>query len=179
MDDYFNLIKYFHNEEYIINKMKNINIKNVEYKAIYASYNKILLLKQYEKELNIKPLEIEKLEKDINKTISIELYNKIKVSFRSIEGHPRTYNECIEYYIKKLSHMFRTLKIILTERKRINGKKCTLYCINKTQIKFYFELNYNKDPIRVNFDNYLLEKFKNEIKIYNEDDDNYFIYDII
>ena len=112
INDYLNLVRLFYNEDLINHKLLVLNKNNVEYKAIYSNYNKIKSLFDLEKEGNINRFEIK--HKEINEPVNISdiLYNKIKISYNSIEKKPLLYNEFINYYVCKLKHVVGKTNII-------------------------------------------------------------------
>jgi hypothetical protein len=81
------------------------------------------------------------------------------------EQKPETFNDCLEYYVHKLKNIFNGLNIIKTKIKQINKTRKAHYTINRDKIKYYFDLHYFISQDRKNIDKYLLEEFKNEIKI--------------
>lgn len=164
-DDYLNLIRLFTIDEIIKEKLNNVNKNNVEYKAIHSNYNKISLLRRLEKELGIETFQIEKLKEDKSIIINEQLIKEINKSFISVEI-PKTYNDCIEYYVKKLKNLCGNIKIIDTDRVYNNyiKKKITRYTINEETLKFYFELHYLSNPTRSNIKPGLLKRFKDNIK---------------
>jgi hypothetical protein len=164
LEDYLNLIRYCTKIERIKEKVARINKNNVEYKAIYTINNKILLIHELENELKIKKFDISKLTIDKPFKISDDLLKKISIAFRC-EIKPETYNECIEYYVNKLKNIFGKINVLQGVKKQINKIRSVHYSINKDVIKFYFELHFYSDPYRENTDEYVLSKFKDEIKI--------------
>ena len=62
---------------------------------------------------------------DKSQEITEELLYKINRVFRC-ESHPKTYNECIEYYTNKLKHIFGVINIFHGVKKQVN-KKCSLF----------------------------------------------------
>lgn len=108
--------------------------------------------------------DISKLTIDKPFKISDDLLKKISIAFRC-EIKPETYNECIEYYVHKLKNIFGKINVLQGVKKQINKIRSVHYLINKDVIKFYFELHFYSDPYRENIDEYVLSKFKDEIKI--------------
>jgi hypothetical protein len=175
-DSYLNLIRLFQTDESILNKLNSINKNSVDYKAIYSTYNKINLLRQLEKELNIETFEINKINEDKPIKINNELITKINTAFRT-DQTPESFNEFIEYYISKLKHLTGNIEIIKGIKKQVNKKRGIHYSIINENLKFYFDLHYLSNPTRYNIKPSLLEKFKTEIKImtdeeFNKVDDN-------
>ena len=161
----------FYDKDLINSKLLALNKNNVEYKAIYSNYNKITLLFQLEKECNINRFEINHKENDEKINISDILYNKIKIAFNSIEKKPVLYNEFINYYVSKLRHIIGKTNIINKSNIQINKVRRVRYSINETELKYYMDLNYLKNSTRDNFNQHLLEQFKNSITIYDINND--------
>ena len=82
---------------------------------------------------------------------------------------PKTHNEAMTQYISKLKNLFNELNIITSVSKRtmIEGVRNmkTSYAINKNNLKFYMDLNFFKNPMRNNFNEYLLKEYTEEIEI--------------
>lgn len=85
LNSYFNLLKLFKTDEYINEKIDDLNIKSYSVKIVNNVHNKIFLLRKFEKLFNIKPFDFDfKLENecDINKLTNYE-FIKYKKIFRS------------------------------------------------------------------------------------------------
>ena len=89
-------------ENVLIQLFYNNNITNT----------KIKLIKELESEANILRFQIIHKDNDELINISDELYNKIKIVFRSVENKPLTYNKFIVYYVAKLNNIIRNINII-------------------------------------------------------------------
>ena len=177
---YMNLMRFFSDDETIKEKIAIAKDKNVEYKTLYYIYNKISLIKEFEKAIKIESLEVNKIA--INKPIILpyELINKINTAFRSV-ANPKTFNECIDYYVHKLKNIFGKLDIIVSEKKQVNKIRSMHYTIDNEKLKRYFDLHFIRNPTRNNMDKNLLNRLDIPIKTYNyeynaddyEDDDVY------
>jgi len=174
-DDYFNLIKLLRPENKILYKTKEASKQTTNYKNIYTSYYKVSLIWQLEKEMKINRFEFDKLEDDKPFKISDELIKNINVSFRC-SIYPTTYNEFIEYYVNKISHMTGNIKIVSSVKKQINKKRQQVYNIDKDILNKYVELYKLTDERRKNliecpyFNK--LEATKEPIKETNNNDNN-------
>ena len=169
-ESYFNLIRYFYKPSIIETKLKDMDRNNVEYKAIYSTYHKIKLIHELEKELNIKPFDIQKLDEDKEIIINDNLIDKINKTFKATKTNINSYNKYIEYYINKLKNLFSNIEIIKSKKIQKNNKRCVHYTIDNDILKHYFDLYFLSNNSPYNFDPYLLAKYENDIdqfKIYN------------
>lgn len=169
-DEYLSLIAYFRSDDYINKKVNKIKDNLTDYKTIHTRYYKIQLLKEFEKDAKIKPLDFAKPDEDENITINEKLFKKINCSFRSEQKLPKTKHEAINYYIKKIESLFGKLGIINTtkERKMANKerKMITSKSFNVEQLKYYFDLHYYSEPTKnsLKYNEYLLTEYKDVIK---------------
>jgi hypothetical protein len=170
LKNYLNLIRLFYSDNEINIKLSQLNKNNVEYKTIFSDYNKIKLLKELETEAKINRFDIEHKEQDEDINISDNLYNKIKISFRSKEIKPLTYNAFINYYVMKIKHILGNIILIDKNKVQINKKRIMRYSINKDILKHYMDLNYLSNNTKWNFNPYLIEKYKDIILIANDDE---------
>jgi len=131
---------------------------------MYSVNNKILLIHELENELNVKTFDINKLPIDKPFKINEELLRKINIAFRC-EIKPETYNECIEYYVNKLKHIFGKINVLQGVKRQINKIRSVYFSVNTDIIKFYFDLHYFSCPYRENIDEYVLDKFKDNIQV--------------
>jgi len=149
-DSTANLLKLFLSDETLkfMKDKQNINIP--AYIGIKTSVNKIELISKLEKELNIERFNLTKKEIDEPKIIDKKLIDAINVAFRSPNQEPKTFNDCIDYYQKKLSHLLDKIKLIETERKRskIEKKKISQYNINIDELTKYLKLIELRNPTR-------------------------------
>jgi hypothetical protein len=73
-------------------------------------YAKLYLISEPEAELNIKKLFVDKLIIDKPQEISKELITEINRIFRC-EMEPKSFNECIDYYVNKLKHLIYFMEL--------------------------------------------------------------------
>lgn len=168
-EGYLNFIRFCSNDAVITKKIKNINDNNVEYKAIFSSYNNISLIHQLERAMNIERFQIEKIKEDRPLEVNEQLITKVNTAFRT-EQRPNTYNEYIEYYVSKLNNIFGSLDIIKGERKQVNKKRSIHYSINLDALKNYFDLHYLSCPTRYTINPFILNKYKNQILFITEEE---------
>jgi hypothetical protein len=167
-EDYLNVIRYFTKPEILKEKVSKLNKRNVEYKTIYSNHNKIMLIHDLETELKINKLDVMKLPIDKEYKISEELTKKINTAFRC-EIIPKTFNECIEYYVNKLKSIFGSTNLIQGTKKQVNKIRSVHFSINTEAVQYYFELHYLSSPYRETIDTFLLNKYKEEIKVKEDD----------
>lgn len=159
LNSYFNLLKLFKTNDYIDEKMDNLNIKSYSVKIVNNVYNKIALLRKFEKIFNIQPFDFDfKLdENDINKFTDSE-FIKYKKIFRSEKKNPTKLNDLKIFYKQMIENITgNNLNIITQKRILVEDKKIRKYYIDEKNIqKFYFlsirngnEHNYNYDLLKI------------------------------
>lgn len=161
LNSYFNLLKLFKTNDYIDEKMDDLNIKSYSVKMVNNVYNKIGLIRKFEKLFNIQPFNFDfKLEndEDINKLIDSE-FIKYKKIFRSEKKKPAKLNDLKIFYKQMIENITgNNLDIIIKDKnKKVNGVKTYKYFTNINLIKqFYFlsirngdEHNYNYDLLKM------------------------------
>ena len=159
LNSYFNLLKLFKTDEYINSKIDDLNIKSYSVKIINNVYNKIYLLRNFEKLFNIQPFDFDfKLENDdVNKLTDCE-FIKYKKIFRSEKKKPVKLNDLKIFYKQMIENIIgNNLNIIVKSRNIIEGKKYMKYTINEKNLKNnYFlsirngeEHNYNYDLLKI------------------------------
>jgi hypothetical protein len=176
LNDYLNFIRLLKDESYIKRKLFSEKFKITEYKAVYTNYYKISLLGQLEKAMNIKRYQFEKLETDISFQIPQDLMKKINSSFRCKET-PETFNEAIQYYVKKITHLVsKNIPFIDSVQIQLGSERKTHYSINNiTFLKFLRlyrlsiceQINLVKSPIIEELYDLLIEQ-EREINKINE-----------
>ena len=136
-----NLLKLLINDDELI-KMKLSTIN----KGVLLNIEKIELIKQLEKELKIDRFNFTKKEPDEYINININLIKLINYIFRSNQN-PKTFNDAIDYYQKKLYHLIEQQGVLITERKysSIYQKKIFNHSINYEKLNI--ELNKNENEI--------------------------------
>ena len=135
-------------ENVLIQLFHNNNITNT----------KIKLIKELENEANILRFQIIHKDNDELINISDELYNKIKIVFRSVENKPLTYNKFIVYYVAKLNNIIRNINIINKNYDQIDNKRMTRYYINEQNLYNYIKNNLTNENKNY-FDMSLINKF--------------------
>ena len=159
LNSYFNLLKLFKTDDYIDGKMDDLNSKSYSVKIVNNVYNKIGLLRKFEKLFNIQPFDFDfKLDdNDINKLTGSE-FIKYKKIFRSEKKKPAKLNEFKIFYKQMIENITgNNLNIIIKDKnKKIEDKRTIKYSINENLINnFYYismrnseEHNYNYDLLK-------------------------------
>ena len=145
LNSYFNLLKLFKTDEFINDKMDDLNIKSYSVKVINNVYNKIGLLRKFEKNFNIQPFDFDfKLENndEINKLTECE-YIKYKKIFRSDKKKPTKLNDLKIFYKQMIENIAgNNLNIIIKDKnKKIDNKRTIKYCINENLIYIFYSIS--------------------------------------
>jgi hypothetical protein len=161
LNSYFNLLKLFKTDDYINDKMDDLNIKSYSVKMVNNVYNKIGLLRKFEKIFNIRPFDFDFIlenDGDINKLTDSE-FIKYKKIFRSEKKKPAKLNDFKIFYKQMIENITgNNLNIIIKDKnKKVNGVKTYQYFTNINLVKeFYFlsirngeEHNYNYDLLKM------------------------------
>ena len=161
-NSYLNILKLFKTDEYINQKMDDLNISSYSVKMINNVYNKIGLLRKFEKIFNIEPFDFDfKLESNmINKLTDCE-FNKYKHIFRSEKKKPSKLNDLKLFYKQMIENIVgNNFNIIIQNRQTVNNVKIRKYKMNNEIIMNFYLLsirnsnNYNND-----YNYNLLKKF--------------------
>lgn len=139
----------------------DLNIKSYSVKMVNNVYNKIGLIRKFEKLFNIQPFDFDFIlenEGDINKLTDSE-FIKYKKIFRSEKKKPAKLNDFKIFYKQMIENITgNNLDIIIKDKnKKVNGVKTYQYFTNINLIKqFYFlsirngdEHNYNYDLLKI------------------------------
>ena len=162
LNSYFNLLKLFKTDEYINSKIDDLNISSYSVKMINNVYNKIYLLRYFEKIFNIEPFDFDfKFENDgdINKLTDNE-FIKYKKIFRSDKKKPAKLNDLKIFYKQMIDNITgNNPHIIIKSRIRENNKQIFKYKIDEHYMRnFYFlsirngeehNYNYNYDLLKI------------------------------
>lgn len=137
----------------------DLNIKSYSVNMVNNVYNKIGLIRKFEKLFNIQPFDFDfKLENDgdINKLTDCE-FIKYKKIFRSEKKKPAKYNELRTFYKQMIDNIFgQKLSLIFSKKVKINGNVITKYNFNNDLIKNFYSIsirngeehNYNYDLLK-------------------------------
>jgi hypothetical protein len=147
--------------------------------------NKILLLRQFERDNNIKPLDINFIEEGVKINIDSNKFKLIKDIFRMSKKLPATNDELKKVYVGMIRHIFNSLEVILATRKtniKNKNEKITNYFFNETLINQLFNLVFK---LRIkNLDEILLKNvlvkmpinYINEVIQFDEKFDNEYLF---
>jgi hypothetical protein len=103
--------------------------------------NKILILRQFENDNNIKPFNVNFINDNIKINITDENFKLIKNIFRISKNKPSTYDELKQMYVGMLRHLFNSLEIIQAKQtKNKDRKNIKIYSLNDKLIKQLFNL---------------------------------------
>ena len=161
-NSYFNLLKLFKTDEYINEKMDDLNIKSYSVKIVNNVYNKIGLLRKFEKIFNIKSFDFDfKLENndDFNKLTDAE-FIKYKKIFRSNKKKPVKLNDLKIFYKQMIENITgNNLNIIIKDKnKKVDNKRIVKYCMNENLIKDFYYISLRNGEEH-NYDYNFFEKF--------------------
>lgn len=157
--NHINLIRLLKSDDYINNKLNNINSETFKIKTVDTVYKKIQVLRNLEKNFNIEPLNVE-----YNREDKINIENKqwlfIKKLFNTTRDNPQNLKDFKPFYI----HMIRAIcgsNIITSKRERqtSKAKKETFYSLNIEHIQQNLLLNQYSNKTASNFDPYFIKKF--------------------
>ena len=160
---YYNFIRLLYIDTHINFKLKQQNHATPDFKTVFNTYYKIELMEQLEQKLNIERFNFTKKETDEPLKIDENLIKKINVSFRCTKT-PKTYNEYIDYYEKKISNIIgNNLELIDTTRTQKNKTQVYHHTINKDKFNHYLKLTEYRNPDRINLKKHSL-MYEKEIK---------------
>ena len=159
LDKHINSIRILKTDEYITKKINNNDMFKVQ--AINTSYNKIGIIRKYEKQFNLKPLDINYDKNDVI-DINNNMWLLTKKLFRTTIEKPQNMTDFKKLYI----HMIKNITgsdFIKSKKtsKDINGKKQTYYKydINDDYIKQQLKLNSFINPNCSNFHQDFKDKY--------------------
>ena len=161
LNSYFNLLKLFKTDDYIDEKMDDLNIKSYSVKMVNNVYNKIGLIRKFEKLFNIQPFDFDFIlenDGDINKLTDSE-FIKYKKIFRSEKKKPAKLNDLKIFYKQMIENITgNNLNVIIKDKnKKVDNKRTVKYCINEILINNFYSLsirngeehNYNYDLLKI------------------------------
>lgn len=160
MTSYFNILKLFKTNEFIVKNMDDLKKTSYDIKIINNIYNKIWLLRQFETIFNIAPFELNFILKNDNSinNFTDELFNKYKKIFRSDKNKPKNINELRTFYVQMITNITgKNINIIDKNRPRENYIRDIKYKINIDIIKVFYDLsvrngeehNYDYDLLKI------------------------------
>ena len=104
LEHHLNLIRMLKTDEYINNKLSKIDGETFKVKTIDTVYNKIHIIRNFEKSFNLKPLQVDyKTSEPIE--IKDELWAFVKKLFRSTKDKPVDMKEFKPIYISMIKNI--------------------------------------------------------------------------
>ena len=155
-----NLIRLLKSDDYIKSKLNKIDGETFKVKTIDIIYNKIHIIRNFEKTFNIKPLEVDyKTSEPIE--IKDELWAFVKKLFRSTKDKPKDMQEFKPIYISMIKNICDS-EMIDSKRVRDGKNRLQIYSLNTDYIKEHLKLNQFINPMANDFHNEFIEVFKIE-----------------
>ena len=162
LNSYFNLLKLFKTDEFINEKIDDLNVKSYSIKIINNVHNKIYLLRKFEKLFNIEPFNFDfKLDENNISKLTDSEFIKYKKIFRSEKKKPVKLNDFKIFYKQMIENISgNNLNIIIQKRIIVDGEKNRKYKIDEKKIQFFYLLSMrNCDKINENYNYDLLKIF--------------------
>lgn len=138
-NSYFNFMKAFKTTAAINSQSAYNKNNNMDIKLLNETNNKIKLLRNFEKESNIKPFDINFSDNN-NFNINDENYKHIKDIFRITKNKPKNNNELKKIYVGMLKNIFGSLNIIKSDRLQIKNKREYVYSFDNELINKLFNV---------------------------------------
>jgi hypothetical protein len=160
LDNHLNLIRLLKSDDYIKSKLNKIDGETFKVKTIDTIYNKIHIIRNFEKSFNLKPLQV-----DYKTTEAIEIKDElwafVKKLFRSTKDKPKDMNEFKPIYISMIKNICDS-DMIDSKRVRDGKNRLQIYSLNTDYIKEHLKLNQFINPMAKDFHNEFIEVFKIE-----------------
>ena len=170
LTDSLNTIKMLKSSSYIDSKILESDHINYAVKTFDNSFNKIKLIFEIEKVMQIGRLDVSFLNACENFVLSDELFKLIKHTFRTDKKKPDNLKDVQQLYISCLKNICGN-KIINKEQKMINKMRRYYYNLNSKYIIEQIELNRYQNNQFTNYDMDLLLKLYPDVKIDETVDD--------
>ncbi len=161
-NSFFNFSKLLKSDEYL-NELKEQEDK-LKIKTVDTTLNKILLLRQFERDNFIKKLDINFDESKPQINIPDDKFKLIKKVFRITKNKPSNIKELNKFYIGMLRNIIGNLEVIKTDSKTNTNNK------NSKDLKYNWNEGLNKQLFEVNlnmsqkyFDDDILKRLKLEL----------------
>ena len=151
-DEHLNITRCLKEEEYIQQKIFDLERDNYNITNITSTYHKIKHVIRLENKMNIKRLQVDVKLSDITfYNISDSEFQLICRTFDIIRPKPKSTDELFKLYIYMLRHLMSNDILIKTKGTTQQSRKMT-YKLNKDFVKFHVELNKFKSPFLSNYD---------------------------
>ena len=158
LEHHLNLIRLLKSDEYINIKLNKIDGETFKVKAIDTVYNKIHIIRNFEKSFKLKPLQIDyKTSEPIE--IKDELWAFVKKLFRITKDKPINMTEFKPLYISMIKNICDT-EIIDSKQVRDGKVRIRTYNLNTDYIKESLQLNQYLNPNANDFHLEFVERFQ-------------------
>lgn len=179
MDDFeyeklFKIRNLFLTDEKLNKNIKDVYDTNENVKIINNKYSKIIALRKFEKDNNIKPFDVNfhnDDKTDVKVNINDEFFNNLKVQFRMEKKveKPKDIKKLNEIYIQLIKNISGdNLGFIKSKRKQIKNVRSIHYWIDNNKTNWLFDCLFNNKKNSVNLDINLLQKINVKIPEYND-----------
>lgn len=148
-NSFFSFVKAFKTTEAIRKQVSENKTNNMNVKILNETNNKILLLRQFEKDNHIKAYDLNfEDSKDVKVSITDDMFKHLKDIFRMTKSKPTNINGLKNMYIGMLKNVFGSLDVILGKRTKTKERKYVIiYSFNDALVKQLFKITFK---IKVN-----------------------------
>lgn len=159
INSFFNFQKLMKNEQFIKEQYDKNKINNFNIKTNTDVVTKILLLRQFEKKMNINKLDIQMNNFDINKItkLSNDEIKHFQNIFRTTKTEINTFKQIQKFYVGLIKNICGVFNIIISKTTTKNNKAYIIYSFNYQLINSCFELIKLKDEQLTNYDDTILK----------------------
>lgn len=152
LDEHLNIIRAFKDEEFIQQKIFDLERDNYNITIMSSTYHKIKHIKSLEQRMKIQKYQINAKLDDITFfDIPDNEYVLISKVFRIVRKKPSTKDELLKLYISMLRNVMTSEIVISTKGTTRDNQKIS-YKLNKDFVKFHIDLNKFSNPYLRNFD---------------------------
>ena len=152
LEEHLNIIRAFKDEEFIQQKIFDLERDNYNITVMSSTYHKIKHIKSFELRMKIQKYQIKAKLNDISFfDISDKEYILICKLFRIVRKKPSTNYELFKLYISMIRNVMTSEIVISTKGTTRDNKKIS-YELNKDFVKFHIDLNMFSNPYLRNFD---------------------------
>ena len=152
LDEHLNIIRAFKDEEFVQQKIFDLERDNYNITVMSSTYHKIKHIKSLEQRMKIQKYQINAKLDDITYfNIPDNEYILICKLFEKIRKKPLTKDELFKLYISMLRNVMSSEFVISTKGTTRDNQKIS-YTLNKDFVKFHIDLNMFSNPYLRNFD---------------------------
>lgn len=177
IDNHFNLMRFFKDDEYIKEKNNDNSFLNYEIKNIDTKTNQINILRKITKKLNINEYDVSYFD-DVKINMTNDDYDLIKGSFKTTMKKPTTKQEFKKFHVMMIKNICGDDILISNKLKSGENRDKMNYNLNINLINMMFKIDTFNNPNRKNYKIEILDKYniKYDInKINNDKNKNLFI----